>query len=353
MPVKPEVVARVDFESDLWVKFRDALKVRASNGGVGSIVGANVAAIETVRASFGLTFAPSIQLPAATLDALEARAAQQSGAMQPDLAGTMIVTGPVSTLGDAADALLALDEVEWVQFAMRNPELPQAGCLDIAPVTPNYFADGLQTYHGPDPGLNMNCAWTYGGRGQGIRVADCESAYWDQHEDLCGINGPTNSCFLISSADHGTAVLGVMVSQDNAYGCTGLVPNAEGWFFSVLDPNTCVNTGASRATAIASASASLRPGDVILIEQQVEVGDSLYWGPAELEYPVWLATKQATDCGIVVVAAAGNGAIEDLDRDVGTLTLGEVGGTAARSSWVRERPTLCIRKPAEAQPGRA
>jgi hypothetical protein len=223
-------VVRPQFDSELSVKFRDDLKVRAVNGNVASAAGSNLAAAQQVQQQFGLSFEQSIELPQATLDFVETRAAQVSGIAQPDLAGGMIVTGPADTLEQAANALLGLAEVEWVEFVLPIPEPPQA-CSDIAPTTPNYFAQGRQGYHGPNPGLNMECGWTFGGRGQGIRLADCEWAYRPLHEDRCTVNGPQLNCVhsvppIVVYEDHGSAVLGITVGLDNAYGCTGLAPRA-------------------------------------------------------------------------------------------------------------------------------
>jgi subtilisin family serine protease len=54
---------------------------------------------------------------------------------------------------------------------------------------------------------------------------------------------------------------------------------------------------------------ALVPGDVILLEMQyaIEGVGGGQWGPAELEPSVWDATCAASQIGIIVVAAAGNG----------------------------------------------
>ncbi len=63
---------------------------------------------------------------------------------------------------------------------------PQGPCEDIEPPTPDYFE--MQTYHGPDPGLNMTAAWAMGSaRGAGVKLAFLEWAYYLDHEDLCEI----------------------------------------------------------------------------------------------------------------------------------------------------------------------
>jgi len=201
VPSKPGRVVRPLSDSKLWIKFRDDLKVRAENGNVTSRAGANLATVQGLQQRFQLSFAPSVNLPQETLDFVQARAAQMSGIAQPDIAGGMIVSGPAATIQDAANALLALDELEWVEFLMPNSE-PQQACSDIPPTTGNYFEQGYQSYHGLNPGLNMTCAWRYAGRGQGIRIGDVEYAYRSLHEDRCTVQGQTLTCGSGSFADH-------------------------------------------------------------------------------------------------------------------------------------------------------
>ena len=166
----------------------------------------------------------------------------------------------------------------------------------------------MQTYPGSDPGLNMTAAWALGSaRGAGIKIADCEYGYVAGHEDLCNITmepGQTIHPNVITFGwdEHGTAVFGEMISVDNLYGCTGLVPDAQGYFFTEWS----VEEGLRRVTAIANAIASVDPGDVVVLEMQT-TGPGGGFGPAELDPAVWTLVRNATDAGIVVVAAAGNG----------------------------------------------
>ncbi len=44
------------------------------------------------------------------------------GVAQPDLAGMMVVRGPDETIEAAAQALLALNEIEWAFFAAIPPK---------------------------------------------------------------------------------------------------------------------------------------------------------------------------------------------------------------------------------------
>lgn len=284
----------------LTVKFRDAALARALvDGTVASMSGADLSDVEMIASEHGVAFRQLINLPDGVLIGLEQRAADHSGIAQPDLAGMMIVTGPdEADLQQVADRLNALDVIEWVYF---QELLPLPPCDDITPVTPLYYPD-LQGYHGPNPGLNMIAAWGMGStRGAGIRVADCEYDYNENHEDLCNINDEPGQTPGGLWEDHGTAVQGELVSLDNAYGCTGLVPEAESWFFSEYT----VEEGSRRVTAITNAIATMGVGDVVLLEMQTSIGSG--YGPAELDPAVWTVCKSGTDAGVIVVGAAGNG----------------------------------------------
>jgi len=308
---KPVAIERPGFGHELVVKFRDRVRARAADGRVRSDAGVEMSRELPLLADRAIEFRQLISLPQPTLDALQARARAASGVTQPDLAGMMVVHAPDARLDAVADALLASDLTEWVCFQELLPPPP---CEDILPTTPQYFP-ARQGYHGPNPGLSMPASWARGGRGQGVTIADCEYGYVAGHEDLCNIvpePGQTIHPDVINYGwdEHGTAVFGEMISLDNAYGCTGLVPDASGMFF----PEWTVEDGGRRVTAIANAIASVRAGDIVLLEMQT-TGSGGGYGPAELDPAVWTVVRVGTDAGVVVVAAAGNGG-QNLDAPV-------------------------------------
>jgi len=235
----------------------------------------------------------------------ENRAARKSGRSQPDFAGIMTVVmpdcGAEKSLEVAMD-LRALDIVEYVE--LDTPESPPPPPSDYAPTTPDLSAN--QGYRRPDPGIDIEYAWSNGYKGAGIRVSDCEYGFHTNHEDL------VDSTLTVEIApgesvnpnyiDHGTAVLGVLGAAENAYGMNGLIPEATFHFYSE-EPAS----GHDPYTAVASAIADSASGDIVLLEIQ-----STYGAPAEFSQSVWDITKTGTDAGVIVVAAAGNGA-EDLD----------------------------------------
>ncbi len=301
----------------LAVKFRDDLRVRAdlTGGRTRSLAGADLSDIERLARRHQAHFSQLLQLPPERLEFLRQRARNHSGNAQPDLGGMLLVTAPASEMQQLAAELNASDLTEWVHFQQFAPAPP---CEDIAPATPPYFP-ALQGYWGADPGLNLEAAWTQhpAARGGGIQLADCEYWYVDGHEDLCDISNepgqtPDPAIFSYGWQHHGGATLGELASLDNAYGCTGLVPDAQILFFTEWS----VEEGYRRVTAIANAIASVEAGDVVQLEMQAIGGGGGYC-PAEYDPAVWTLCRNATDSGIVVVGAGGNG---NQDLDSGAFT---------------------------------
>jgi len=99
--------------------------------------------------------------------------------------------------------------------------------------------------------------------------------------------------------------LGVTVALDNEYGCTGLTPEAVAYFFSLVDQDTCSSSPETFETAIVSATANLRPGDVLLIEVGIKDANDKYV-PAEVNSNLFQKVQLASNTGIVVVEVAGN-----------------------------------------------
>lgn len=207
---------------------------------------------------------------------------------------------------DLLDYALRLEARDDVEYCVLEPRDPPAPPLDIAPPTPDYAA--RQTYLGPNPGIDCKHAWSLGIKGKGVQVSDIEFDWNLAHEDLVdqdiefGLPRRTSQY-----RNHGTAVLGVLASGHNGYGMDGCAPDAA---YRVYPE------GAGRATAITRAAADSKPGDIILLEMQVSGPDGKL-APADLNTAVWDAVRKASDAGIIIVAAAGNGG-----ADLGSTSYG-------------------------------
>lgn len=307
---KPAALERPAYQHRLVVKFRDELGVRVRAGRLEAW--APIDDVRGINRANAIEWRQLIDVDDQRLDALEIRAAARTGRRPIDLRSMLVVDAPEADLERIAQELLALNEVEWVDFECVAPVPPP--CFDISPPSGSLLSG--QTYFGPNPGIDMTHAWMMGnGRGAGVAFADIEYNARFGHEDLCFINiepGVVIPAFAFGSVyiDHGTAVLGMLHALDNAYGVSGLVPDSAAFFFPEWDNNI----GQRRAAAISSAAATLGPGDVILLEMQTigPTGIPTDYAPAEYDLPVWTATRAAADAGLIIFAAAGNGS-QDLD----------------------------------------
>src|SRR5262249_8891435 len=80
------------------------------------------------------------------------------------------------------------------------------------------------------PGIDAFYAWTLpGGGGTGVRIIDCEWSWNFSHEDLLQNQGGVVVGAGAGDDNHGTAVQGEIAGDRNAFGITGIAPDA---FFS-------------------------------------------------------------------------------------------------------------------------
>jgi subtilisin family serine protease len=168
----------------------------------------------------------------------------------------------------------------------RNFE-PSQGYLDDAP-----------------DGIGAAAVWGLAGaKGSGVTICDIEGNWNRQHEDLpSGI--PLLGGTVINDLgwrNHGTAVLGEMISIPDARGCVGISHQAKGAVHSAV-----INGVFNAAGAISNAAAQLKKGDVILIELHAP-GPTGNYVAMQFWSDIFSAIKAAVDKGITVVEAAGNG----------------------------------------------
>ena len=180
--------------------------------------------------------------------------------------------------------------------------LPQPPPTDIPPETPSFLAYQGYLSEAPD-GFDSNYAKLWpSGTGEGIFVVDIEYSWDPTHEDIA--SGPQEVSWGWNSGDyayHGNGVLGELISADNGYGVTGMIPDSE---VLMVPPYSSPNNYVV-ADAIENATDLLGAGDVILIEQQSYMHES--YCPVEIAPAIFDAIQHATAQGIVVVEASGNG----------------------------------------------
>jgi len=195
-------------------------------------------------------------------------------------------------------------------------ELPQPG--NYQPLQGYLFA----ATNNPS-GINAAWAWTQtGGTGTGVTICDLEYSWNYNHADVTKLFGSqinTNVADPFGNNNHGTAVAGELVSDNNGWGTTGICYGSNlktcGTYYGTPTPSWNV------PGALAVAIANLVAGDIILLEQQWDYSPTsagLYvpvewWGStspsAQYNNSVYSAIVTAVANGIHVVEAGGNGSV--------------------------------------------
>lgn len=275
---------------------------------------------ESLAEEYGITARPGIAISQDKLAQMAAAALKNTGSSAAvNRLGNiyeLTVSNPVNErLLELGHKLELLDGVAYCTLASLHPVKPPT---DIAPVTP--LLENMQSYLGID-GVNMLYAWDMELNGQGINIRDVEYGFNPEHEELNSVNVALAPGMQISAdasvayTEHGTAVLGILMGDKGDYGISGMAYGANE---AVLYPEW-TTLGYNPYNAISLSIEASSAGDVILFELQTSGTDN------DPEYPenyvtgeydniIWDLTKAATDAGIVVVAAAGNGN-QDLDAE--------------------------------------
>ncbi|HEY8453383.1 MAG: S8 family serine peptidase [Micromonosporaceae bacterium] len=293
------------------IKFAESMEVRGANAALRSAAGGSLRRVESVLQRHGevVDLSPMVSaVPQAELTELAEDVAERTGSEVPDLASWYRLTMSSDVDAEAVEAeLSALPEVEHV-YPVPEPVPP--------PSTTPDFTD-MQGYFRPAP-MGIDADFSRQDprlRGAGIKVVDLEYDWNPFHEDLqwdwsTDLGGDVFPRYTAFADEHGTAVLGIMGARDNGYGITGGVPDAEYFGISPTEqlPNGRTRWNPGAALAYLAANGDLRPGDVVLLEQQTTspLGGDRY-APLEWIPAVFDAIQVLTGMGVVVVSTGGNG----------------------------------------------
>ena len=158
--------------------------------------------------------------------------------------------------------------------------------------------------HSAPSGISAMEAWhKYQAHGKGITICDIEGNWNFKHEDLPNLKHIGGT--LINNLgwkNHGTAVVGEMVSKPSRSGTVGISHRARMYVQSAM-----VGGIFNAAAAIMNATKKLKKGDVILIELQARSPLTGKYIAMQYWNDVFSAIRVAVAKGITVVEAAGNG----------------------------------------------
>lgn len=258
---------RYPCEDDLIeVMFDWGAKIRLVGGQPADYAGSATAGIQNVLGKLGsCSWNRICDVSEEKFDEIQARG--ENGSREPvyNLNNILYLRIP-----DGLDVWLISGDLESLPGIMQARPVPKPAPAPVYP--PSYVPQ--QGYLGPasstPAGIGATLAWTYlGGDGTGVTVCDLEYSWFYSHFDLTKAPGSqinTNVSDPFSDDNHGTAVIGELVSDANGWGTTGVcfASNLKtcGTYFGAPTPWWNV------AGAIGVAIANLLPGDVILLEQQ-------------------------------------------------------------------------------------
>jgi serine protease len=295
----------------MQVKFAEGSGVRVRGNRFVSESGANVTPLANVLARYpGTRIDRLFERPEDVLAREKARIEAKSGREQADKnLYYRLILRPGTNAVALLDDLNALAIVE-IAYAEPLPAPP--------PATPD-FTDQQDYREAATTGIDADFANAVpGGTGSNVRIIDVEYSWNTSHEDLSkagsALIANKTPSDPFSDNNHGTAVLGEMVSDNNSFGVTGIAHGAALGLVNVSN----TDDGYDLADAIDIAHSNLSAGDVIIIEQQTAGAhggcgsDQTGCVAVEWVQSYYDAIVSATSDGVIVLEAAGNGN-EDLN----------------------------------------
>ena len=261
--------------------------------------------IESVRSQFGLpakAIKSRIEVAAALPAEPDPKKFAKKGMDSQFIESGFVQIVPKSS-AQAAKIAKALNNQKSVWKAHVAPRPVPAMPAGSAAGSRNFEPSQGYLYSAPN-GIGAEDVWNLAGaKGKGITICDIEGNWNRTHEDLPSGIPLLGGTVLTTPGwrDHGTAVLGEMISIPDGRGCVGISHEAKGAVHSAI-----VNGVFNTAAAITNAASQLKAGDVILIELQA-TGPNGKYVAMQFWPDIFTAIKSAVDKGITVVEAAGNG----------------------------------------------
>lgn len=294
----------------LYVSFKDGINLGNSQDYEKDIT-SYIPEFKELSAQYAVTVRQAIIISPQKLAQLEVLAIKNTGSGKSVTKLTNIVELKIEN--PTSERLLALgqalEKYSGVEYCTLMPAKNAPFPYDIPPATP-YLID--EQNYVSDYGVDMAYAWDLGLSGQNMKIRDLEGNLNPLHEEFNERNAYVAPELTVHPEyldhTHGTGVVGVLYADPGDYGVTGLCHGADE---VILYPVITTQAGYDVPYTLSKCLENSTEGDFVIFELQTwgALGE---FGPIEYELPVWDLTKAATDAGIVVFAAAGNGA-ENLD----------------------------------------
>jgi hypothetical protein len=210
----------------------------------------------------------------------------------------------------------ATTDQQVADHVYREPDLREPTGWAVDPSDDDYFPQqgylkgGVLGPHA-NWGINADCSAVWGlYDGNGIGLVDFEVTWNVGHEDLPAAVHPLYNINQFNPAkfdygDHGTAVLGIVLGQDNAKGVVGVAPKG-----TLKRLVSRIKSQTDEWDVVGALLAALDPGvmnlgDVLLVEVETVVGNPLLGCPIEIVDHWFDAVRLVVGNGMVVVEAAG------------------------------------------------
>lgn len=311
-------------ERELVVVARPEIRLRADGRNVRSEAGADTSRLTAFLTEHEITLEPLFGASENRLQAALAALPVPPEPQAPDLSLFYRVRGAELREEELVGGLAGLPELSGAYA--KQSALPAAApapsmtgtdgdSRSTSRATPSFLERQGYLGHAPE-GLGITSMWQQpGGGGQGVLAVDIGGAWQYDHECLAARQPGLLAGTPVKDADwrnHGTSMLGVVGADRSRSGVVGIAPDV------VM---ACVSIGGlGTARAILTAADRLDPGSLLQIGLQRpgprhsfnERDDQKGYIPLEWWPDDFAAIRYATDRGILVVAAAGNGD-ENLD----------------------------------------